>query len=327
MGNEGNLNNSNPEYRREPHHSRPSLFSRERVGKERYYNLIGMIIIDLYLNPSLSFSRLCWGNHLREMWRRLKFQEERESTPYTINDILVTIDRLEMWLTGYGLILDSEAETMRHLGHVNLDNRAPKYKTYDELLALSDQWKSEGKLVGLVHGAFDPPHIAHSTTFYYVWPYCDILLGGFDSNSLVKARKGPDRPRFPQLAWRMWEIASLPTIDYVFVSPIQPGKEDKQWPELYERLNIKAIGTEQHNPLLPKFLRSMYKLDGKVITDEENWWSSTAMMRDREIHAEKNLDNVLISDTLSKDHFIEEVNRIEQQALAAGYLRDYPHGT
>ena len=74
-----------------------------------------------------------------------------------------------------------------------------------------------------------------------------ILLVGFDKNSILRARKGSDRPRFPQLAWRMWETGSLPTVDYVFVLPVDtPNFED--YFRIYKELGM----TEEERANLAK---------------------------------------------------------------------------
>lgn len=308
---------ANPDRKREAlYFDIPDL--EEIEDKDRYSRLTGLIVQHMFLYPSLSFSRYCWGELLWKMWNT---NEPMEEGNYDSLDVLMSIWCLQGFLTQFGLLLGSEVETIRDMHErPKVVNPAPKYATWAELEEQAEKWKNEGKTVGLVHGSFDPPHIGHGRLIACVWPYCDVLLAGFDPNWLLRERKGPDRPRFPQLAWRMWEVASLPTVDNVFVLPVS-SRDDRKYFEIYRRLGVRVMGTSADNIYLPQYRERMAQLDGHVIVEDPFRWSSTRLIGD--LSNQKIQERVLLSKTSVKS----EARRIQKEALAAGYLRDYPNGT
>jgi hypothetical protein len=314
-------NNPNLPFRREPlyfYSEPPEELIAMVGGEERYYYLTGEILGHMFSNPSLSFLRNTFGELL---WKMHNSDEPESEGGYSSLDKLVTISKLQEWLTLFGFVLGQEIKSVQEGEHIRDINPAPKYKTYPELLELAQIWKQEGKVVGLVHGAFDPPHNGHSSLFYKIWPYCDVLLIGFDSNSTIRHRKGEDRPRFPQLAWRMWEVASLPTVDNVFVLPVSPPVEGEKYSRIYEELGISILGTRVDNPFLGEYRRRMNKLGGHVLSYVIHNWSSTRQMN--AIKSHRTQDWLL----LSPEYLKPTIDNLEKKALSFGYLGDYPNGT
>lgn len=310
-----------PEMRRKPGYYYEPDDPFELVGEKRYFELHGQIMRQIFLNPSLSFSRFCWGELL---WKLHHTEEPIIEDGLSHLDVLSGIMFLQKWLTMFGLAIGYEIEGIQGGDHFEIIDPAPKYKTYDELLELANDWKYHEMVVGESHGAFDPPHIGHARMFYHIWPYCDVVIVGFDKNSLLKKRKDKikeeDRPRFPQLAWRMWEIASLPTVDYVYVHPAS-GTIHDDYSKVYRDLGVKVVGTSDDNPYLEVNRKNMNELGGHVIADDRHVWSSTRMFIDL---TEK---DIVKRSLLSVKDLHKDADRIEKIALAAGYLWDYPDGT
>jgi hypothetical protein len=230
-------------------------------------------------------------------------------------DILISIAKIQEWMTIFGLALGSEIENIRDRGDLmSRIDPVPKYVPQNELGELGDRWRDEHKLAGMFHGALDPTHVGHSRLAMITYEYCDVLIVGFDSNEWLRHRKGLDRPRFPQLAWRMWELASMPTVDHVFVLPREVDN-DEAFGKLYEKLGVRVLGCGGNNPLLPEFRRRMDRLGGVVIAEDANLtYSSTEMLGQIMQPGE--------ATSLSLQGLQAMADKIDAKARAAGYLRD-----
>src|SRR3990167_8818669 len=186
------------------------------------------------------------------------------------------------------------------------------------LILQAKEWSAKGEVAGLGHGAMDPPHVGHGRLAARIWPYCDHLVIGFDPNWYVKERKGEDRPRFPQLAWRMWEMASLPTVDKVVVLPLRRGQdEEEEFAEIYGDLGVKVLGTSKDNKYYPKYVERMKQMGGLVVTEGPLRWSSSKLvgdLSDEEIASRALLD----ADSIRK-----HAESVHQKAVSLGYLKDY----
>lgn len=66
-------------------------------------------------------------------------------------------------------------------------------ETKTVLLALEEKRK-EGKTIGLTSGCFDLIHFQHFYYFFKCRRRCDVLIVGVDSDEMVCAEKGPERP-------------------------------------------------------------------------------------------------------------------------------------
>jgi len=89
------------------------------------------------------------------------------------------------------------------------------------LLALEEKRK-EGKTIGLTSGCFDLIHFQH---FYYLFRcqrQCDVLVVGVDSDEMVRAEKGPERPFIFDYK-RATMVDALKPVSFAF---IMSGLED-----------------------------------------------------------------------------------------------------
>ena len=89
-----------------------------------------------------------------------------------------------------------------------------KYKTIDELSAISAQARKAGRLVVFTNGCFDLVHRGHIHLFRQAKTLGDILIVGLNTDVSVKTIKGPQRPIMPE-ADRIELIAALEMVDYV----------------------------------------------------------------------------------------------------------------
>ena len=91
-----------------------------------------------------------------------------------------------------------------------------KYKSVDELSAISAQARKAGRVVVFTNGCFDLVHRGHIHLLRQAKALGDILIVGLNSDVSVKTIKGPDRPIMPE-ADRIELIAALEMVDYVVV--------------------------------------------------------------------------------------------------------------
>jgi rfaE bifunctional protein nucleotidyltransferase chain/domain len=91
-----------------------------------------------------------------------------------------------------------------------------KYKSVDDLSAMSAQARKAGRVVVFTNGCFDLVHRGHIHLLRQAKALGDLLIVGLNSDVSVKTIKGPDRPIMPE-ADRIELIAALEMVDYVVV--------------------------------------------------------------------------------------------------------------
>ncbi len=104
-----------------------------------------------------------------------------------------------------------------------------KVKSRDELVALREKFKAEGKTVGFTSGVFDIMHAGHAEYLAEAKSRCDILIVAVNSDSSVRQNKGPTRPIVSERE-RAFLVAALAAVDYVFI-----------FSELNNNKNIEAL--------------------------------------------------------------------------------------
>lgn len=87
-------------------------------------------------------------------------------------------------------------------------------KTKEEIYALADRLKKEGKKVVFTNGCFDILHVGHVKYLQEAKSYGDVLIVGLNSDSSVRELKGPTRPVNTE-ADRAYILAALESVDYV----------------------------------------------------------------------------------------------------------------
>lgn len=252
-------------------YSRPAEESiQQSLGNELYQGnylpFIQVLSGTISLHNDFSSLRRFIGNVLTDLNAQGQHELGRSAIFY--------LAYLQEYVTQFGLLSSEEVRAIQYGERLIERDGAEKYIPQVELKSLADAWHTEGKVIGLVHGSFDPPHIAHARLFADVSQYCDVLLVGVDADEVLRERKGKDRPRFP-LAARVWDIGVLPSVDGVFVLPVKDNS-DAAFEQLYRDLHIGILGSAGDNLYRDTFEERMRRLGGAYIPGfSESVYSST----------------------------------------------------
>ncbi len=91
-----------------------------------------------------------------------------------------------------------------------------KIKTREELSIIIPQLKKQGKTVVWTNGCFDILHVGHIRHLNESKEKGDVLIVGLNSDSSVRAVKGPDRPKIPQKE-RAEILSALSSVDFILI--------------------------------------------------------------------------------------------------------------
>lgn len=84
----------------------------------------------------------------------------------------------------------------------------------EEVARFSDQLHADGVKIVTLNGSFDLLHAGHMQIIYEASLQGDALMVALNSDSSIRAYKGPTRPIIP-LQYRMEMMAALEFVDYV----------------------------------------------------------------------------------------------------------------
>ncbi len=87
---------------------------------------------------------------------------------------------------------------------------------FRELEGLIEQARTDGHSIVLTNGAFDLLHVGHVRYLQGAREHGDRVLAAVNSDSSVKALKGPERPMIPE-AERAEMVAALAVVDWVVI--------------------------------------------------------------------------------------------------------------
>ena len=87
---------------------------------------------------------------------------------------------------------------------------------WDDLLAVRDQARRDGRVVVWTNGTFDLLHPGHVSSLQAARALGDVLVVGLNSDASVRGYKGPTRPILTQDE-RAAMLAALECVDYVVV--------------------------------------------------------------------------------------------------------------
>lgn len=111
-------------------------------------------------------------------------------------------------------------ESSIHGPDMMMDSQMPlhqrKLATWDNLLALRSDWRSEGKVVVSTNGCFDLLHAGHVWSMESARRLGDVLVVGINGDESVRQLKGPGRPIVP-VAQRVAVLAALECVDHIFI--------------------------------------------------------------------------------------------------------------
>ena len=95
---------------------------------------------------------------------------------------------------------------------------ASKIKTLEEIVAVRNRLRSEGKILVLTNGCFDILHTGHVTYLDHARQQGDALLVGLNNDGSVRLLKGEKRPINPE-GDRAVVLAALQAVDAVCIFP------------------------------------------------------------------------------------------------------------
>ena len=98
-----------------------------------------------------------------------------------------------------------------HASHLDVSG---KLKSLDELKSIVAEAKAKGKIVVFTNGCFDLLHRGHVHLLREAKALGDLLIVALNSDTSVKAIKGPARPILPETD-RVELIAAMEMVDYV----------------------------------------------------------------------------------------------------------------
>jgi D-glycero-beta-D-manno-heptose 1-phosphate adenylyltransferase len=85
-----------------------------------------------------------------------------------------------------------------------------------ELGALGDRLRAEGRRIAFANGCFDVLHVGHTRYLEAARAEGGVLVVGVNGDEAVRALKGPGRPVLPA-AVRAELVAALAAVDYVVI--------------------------------------------------------------------------------------------------------------
>lgn len=86
----------------------------------------------------------------------------------------------------------------------------------EQLEALGQGCRAEGRSLALCNGAFDLLHVGHLRYLQAAADMADVLVVAVNSDASVRAIKGPDRPWVPE-AERLELLCGLACVDHVLL--------------------------------------------------------------------------------------------------------------
>lgn len=206
----------------------------------------GVTSIDFMFSiPDIRRSRIVMASMLTEACNPDEFFTENGHMNPSPNetDRNLQIAWLEEFATHTGLLHSDEIEKIRNLnGKIPLEHYifTPKpTHTIETLSPITQIWKAQGDTIGLFHGSFDPPTITHLQCAMDASTRCDHLIIGFDSDVLLSARKGPERPRYP-LETRMAMFSNFWMID-ASVTMSATTLQDEPFIHDYQQIHVDYV--------------------------------------------------------------------------------------
>jgi glycerol-3-phosphate cytidylyltransferase len=110
--------------------------------------------------------------------------------------------------------------------------------SFSTLKLLIKDLKSEGKTIGLTHGAFDLFHSGHLYLLKEAAKKCDFLIVGIETDSNLKTYKSVKRPVIEQDD-RHEIVNNISCVGNTFLIDFEPI--DKEYDNLYRELQIDVL--------------------------------------------------------------------------------------
>jgi D-beta-D-heptose 7-phosphate kinase / D-beta-D-heptose 1-phosphate adenosyltransferase len=132
-----------------------------------------------------------------------------EAAPFANHAAAVVVGKIGSATVTLGEIEEYESSLHQSTSEMHI-------KTKDEIYAVADRLKKEGKKIVFTNGCFDILHVGHVKYLQEAKSYGDILIVGLNSDSSVRELKGASRPVNVE-ADRAYILAALESVDYVVV--------------------------------------------------------------------------------------------------------------
>jgi len=132
-----------------------------------------------------------------------------EAAPFANHAAAVVVGKI-----GSATVTLSEIEAYESSLHQSTSDM--HIKTHEEIFALANRLKKEGKKVVFTNGCFDILHVGHVKYLQEAKSYGDVLIVGLNSDRSVRELKGPSRPVNIEED-RAYILAALESVDYVVV--------------------------------------------------------------------------------------------------------------
>ncbi len=173
------------------------------LNKDTWFYRYGLgAVSPILTHPDVTVSRMLVASMLTEAWNCDRFFNENGHMVPEPNefDRMLQITSLQQIASLTGLLNGEEIRLIQaNEGDIPLPYfrlPEPPLLTFDEARAATQEWKAQGETIGCFQGSFDPTTAIHLGCATEAYSACDKLLIGFDSDRLLRSRKGEDRPRF-----------------------------------------------------------------------------------------------------------------------------------
>ena len=138
------------------------------------------------------------------------------------------------------------------------DDAQPRLVRRDDLGSLAAALRALGKRIVTVNGSFDVLHVGHLHILNEAKQQGDVLVVGLNSDSSVRANKGPKRPIVPE-AQRADLLLAMRSVDYVhifdepapmaFIAALRPDVHvngEEYGEDCIEAAVVRAVGARLH---------------------------------------------------------------------------------
>lgn len=151
--------------------------------------------------------------------------------------------------------------------------RAPDVCEIRALTAEIENFKAEGKTIGLCCGGFDLLHPGHVMHFNSAKKLCDVLVVAVTADVFVREFKGTGRPILGETE-RAYLVANVRSVDYAFVNPHRTAVEViiALKPDRFIK-GPDFIGRD--TPMLAAEREAMRSVGGEALHTTDEKWSTT----------------------------------------------------
>src|SRR5258708_2559142 len=163
--------------------------------------------------------------------------------------------------------------------------------TIKQAIETSKQLTAKNKRIVLAGGVFDILHPGHITFLEKAKEQGDVLLVWVEDDTLVKKRKGPDRPVHTQQD-RARVLAALSAVDYVLLLPELLNNES--YDHLVKNLKPAIIAATKDDPVIAHKQRQAKLIGAKlaIVTERIKEHSTSRLIKQLNMNKSTLLPNI-----------------------------------